>query len=423
MQLSLRTDRQLIRAGARSTRYLMISVSAPVTPPRTERPSVNVGLVLDRSGSMDGERKFTLARDAVEQSLRLLRESDSFSLVVYDGEVDVLMPVSLATPEAKRIALQRLAEVQPRGCTDLHAGWNAGALGLVDRARPEEGGVTRLLLLTDGLANAGVTNPRALVQRARELRTLGVATTTFGVGADFDERLLRDIAHEGGGQFYFVETPAQIPDLLTSELGEALEVVRRDAALQLELPDGAEAECLNRFRTVRAADDNNLRIELGDLTSGQEVRAVVRIRFPRGELGTATGVRVSVASAAPFARETEETLLWQYASHAENDTQARDRVVDREVARLFAARARAEATEFNRHGHYDRARRVLEATARRIQAYTFGDRELQELRLELLREMRDFTDGPMSAMALKSALFVAESVGKGRGRDGKARRA
>lgn len=420
MQLSLRTDRQLIRAGARSTRYLVISVSAPVTPPRTERPSVNVGLVLDRSGSMDGERKFTLARDAVEQSLRLLRESDSFSLVVYDGEVDVLMPVSLATPEAKRTALQRLAEVQPRGCTDLHSGWNAGALGLVDRARPEEGGVTRLLLLTDGLANAGVTDPRALVQRARELRTLGVATTTFGVGADFDERLLRDIAHEGGGQFYFVETPAQIPDLLTSELGEALEVVRRDAALQLELPDGAEAECLNRFRTVRAADDNELRIELGDLTSGQEVRAVVRIRFPRGELGTATGVRVSVASAAPFARETEETLLWQYASHAENDTQARDRVVDREVARLFAARARAEATEFNRHGHYDRARRVLEATARRIQAYTFGDRELQELRLELVREMRDFTDGPMSAMALKSALFVAESVGKGRGRDGKA---
>jgi hypothetical protein len=65
---------------------------------------------------------------------------------------------------------------------------------------------------------------------------------------------------------------------------------------------------------------------------------------------------------------------------------------------------------------------VLEATARRIQGYTFGDRDLQELRLTLLREVRDYADGPMSAMALKSALFVAESVGKGRGRDGRARR-
>src|SRR6476661_2894775 len=180
MQLSLRTDRQLIRAGARSTRYLMISLTAPVAPPRTERPPVNVGLVLDRSGSLGGERKFTLARDAVEQSLRLLRESDRFTLVVYDGEVDVLMPVTSATPEAKHTALRRLAEVQPRGCTDLHAGWNAGALGLVDRADPGTNGVTRLLLLTDGLANEGVTDPYALVQRARELRTLGVATTTFG---------------------------------------------------------------------------------------------------------------------------------------------------------------------------------------------------------------------------------------------------
>lgn len=422
MQLSLRTDRQLIRGGARSTRYLMISLTAPVAPPRTERPPVNVGLVLDRSGSMDGERKFTLARDAVEQSLRLLRESDTFTLVVYDGQVDVLMPPTPASADAKRTALQRLAEVQPRGCTDLHAGWNAGALGLVERVRAEKGAVTRLLLLTDGLANEGITDPYALTRRAHEMRTLGVATTTFGVGADFDERLLRDMAHEGGGQFYFVETPAQIPDLLTSELGEALEVVRRDVALQIELPEGAEAECLNRFRTVRAAGDNELRMELGDLTSGQEVCAVVRVRFPRGENGMVTGVRVSVASADPLAREAEQTLLWQYASHAENDAQPRDRVVDREVARLFAARARAEATESNRRGDYDRARHVLEATARRIQGYTFGDRELQQLRLELLREVRHFAEGPMSAMAMKSALFVAEAVGKGRGRDGRARR-
>lgn len=422
MQLSLRTDRQLIRGGARSTRYLMISLTAPVAPPRTERPPVNVGLVLDRSGSMDGERKFTLARDAVEQSLRLLRESDTFTLVVYDGQVDVLMPPTPASADAKRTALQRLAEVQPRGCTDLHAGWNAGALGLVERVRAGKGAVTRLLLLTDGLANEGITDPYALTRRAHEMRTLGVATTTFGVGADFDERLLRDMAHEGGGQFYFVETPAQIPDLLTSELGEALEVVRRDVALQIELPEGAEAECLNRFRTVRAAGDNELRMELGDLTSGQEVCAVVRVRFPRGENGMVTGVRVSVASADPLAREAEQTLLWQYASHAENDAQPRDRVVDREVARLFAARARAEATESNRRGDYDRARHVLEATARRIQGYTFGDRELQQLRLELLREVRHFAEGPMSAMAMKSALFVAEAVGKGRGRDGRARR-
>jgi hypothetical protein len=66
-------------------------------------------------------------------------------------------------------------------------------------------------------------------------------------------------------------------DLLTSELGEALEVVVRNAAVEVELPAGAEAETLNRFRSVRARGDNELRVELGDLVSGQDVRVVVRV--------------------------------------------------------------------------------------------------------------------------------------------------
>ena len=95
MQLSLRTDRSLLRANARSARYLHISLIAPTAEPRAGRLPVSIGIVLDRSGSMDGERKFSLARDAVEQSIRMLRPEDRFTLVVYDEEVDTLVA---ATP-------------------------------------------------------------------------------------------------------------------------------------------------------------------------------------------------------------------------------------------------------------------------------------------------------------------------------------
>jgi Ca-activated chloride channel homolog len=420
MRLSLRTDRQLIRASARSTRYVMISLVAPVAPPRAGRLPVNVGIVLDRSGSMAGERKFPLARDAVEQALRLLRPEDRFTLVIYDQEVNTLVSATLATPEARRLAMQRLAEVEPRGSTDLHSGWTTAASELADHLSKDS--VNRVLLLTDGLANHGITDHQALVAHAGELRRRGIATTTFGVGADFDERLLRDMAHEGGGQFYFIETPAQIPDLLTSELGEALEVVRRDVALQLTLPTGAEAEPLNRYRSAYDAS-GAFRVELGDLTSGQEVTVVLRVRFPRGENGATTNVGVAVTAADAPSADAASSLRWQYASHADNDGQSRDRVVDREVARLYVARARADATEANRAGDFEGARRVLEETARRIHGYTFGDPELQRLRHLLLAEMRDYTSGPMSAMALKSAFFVAESGRKNREPDGKVRRA
>lgn len=420
MRLSLRTDRRLLRADARSTRYLLASISAPSAPARTSRLPVNVGFVLDRSGSMDGERKFGLAREAVEQALRLLHPEDRFTLVVYDEEVDVLVPATLATAEAKGLALSRLHAVGPRGSTDLHAGWSAAASQIGAGLRDDV--VTRVLVLTDGLANHGITEPRALLAMAGELRRLGIATSTFGVGADFDERLLRDMAHEGGGNFYFIESPAQIADLLSSELGEALEVVVRDAVLRLGLPAGAEAETLNRFRTVRAASEELL-VHLGDLVSAQELRVVIRIRFAPGASGEATGVECRISERSGVHGVPSSICEWRYADHAANDGQPRDVVVDREVATLYAARARAEATEHNRHGDLERARRALERTADRIGRYSHGDPSLEAIRQSLRDDVHRYAEHAMNPMQLKSAMYVAESARKGRGRDGKARRA
>lgn len=420
MTFSVRTDRQLIRAGASSTRYVMVSGVAPDAPRRAERLPVNVALILDRSGSMDGAQKFDLARTAVEQALRMLRPEDRFALVVYDEEVDVVQRSTHATPDAKRRALDALREVGPRGMTDLSGGWMRGCAEIAEHLRDE--GIARALLLTDGLANRGITDRATLAHHAGELRQRGIATSTFGVGADFDERVLRDMAHEGGGNFYFIETPAQIPDLLTSELGEALEVVARRAALEIVLPRGARAEVLNRFRSAQRAGGNELRVELGDLSSGQEYRAVIRVRFAPGQVGDRADLRVALtADGGDVARE-EGRLTWTYASHPENDVQERDVEVDREVATLYAARARAEATEANRHGDFERARQVLERTADRIGAYAGRDPVMRGLVRELREQVPVFAERVMEPMALKSAMFAAEAVGKGRDAYGKARR-
>ena len=106
MTMTIRTDRQLIRAGASSARFVLVDLVAPEAPQRGERLPVNVALIVDRSGSMAGARKFTLAREAVEQALRMLRAEDRFTLVVYDSEVDLLAPSAHATPNAKRRALE-----------------------------------------------------------------------------------------------------------------------------------------------------------------------------------------------------------------------------------------------------------------------------------------------------------------------------
>jgi Ca-activated chloride channel family protein len=419
MTLRIQTDRTLIRAQAESTRYILARVDAPRAPRRGERLPVNVAIVLDRSGSMADERKFGLAREAVEQSLRMLRPEDRFSLVVYDSVIDVLAPSTLATPDAVRRALDSLGRVGPRGSTNLGGGWLKGCEQVAEFLDDDR--VSRCLLLSDGLANQGITDRGELARHARELRQRGVATSTFGVGADFDERLMRDMAHEGGGNFYFIEGASQIPDILTSELGEALEVTLRDATLVVR-PRGRErVETLGRFRT-RGTNGREVHVELGDLASGQQLDVVLSVRFPQGDMGSEAGVDFELQSSGERMEGAAGEQRWTYASHAENDRQPRNSDVDRAVAALYAARARAEATEANREGNFEEARRVLEGTARRIRSYAGNDRELRELARSLQQAVPEYAEAPMDAMRLKVSFAVAESAMRGRDRLGRARR-
>ena len=179
---------------------------------------------------------------------------------------------------------------------------------------------------------------------------------------------------------------------------------------------------MNRFRHATVHDRNEFRVELGDLVSAQELNVVVGITFTRGEPGEETAAEFALASAGEMVVGSEARQAWTYATHHDNDIQPRNREVDRAVAELYAARARAEATEANREGRYDRARSVLEATARRIRTYAGEDTTLLQLARVLREDIPEYAEAPMSAMALKQSLYVAERMTKGRDEVGRARR-
>jgi len=418
MTFDIRQDRAYVRAPARSTRYLVVRLEAPDAHSRPDRLPVNVSLVLDRSGSMGGP-KIRLAKEAVDRAIATLDGRDRFSVVFYDDRVDVVVASSLASGSARSAARAALRHVDARGSTNLFEGWMRGCEQVALHADGDV--VSRTLLLTDGLANVGITDRFELETHATELRRRGVATSTFGVGVDFDEALLEVMASAGGGHFYYIGDERQIADYMTSELGEALEVVARDVRLEVRLPYGAQLEMLGRERAERRGPDE-WSVEIGDLVARQEQEVVLRVNFPYGTPGEPADVTVAVRDREGVFAGDRAMARWVYADHATNDRQPRTHDVDRLVAQLFAARARMEAVAFNKAGDLRRARVAIDGVAARIRGYADGDAELVALADQLTGQARTEFSVRMSAPRLKEVHSQASYRRSMRTEDGQALR-
>jgi Ca-activated chloride channel family protein len=414
--IHVRSDRSLIRATHRSERFVLVELTAPSAPTRSERQPVNLAFILDRSGSMAGA-KIGLARQAVEAAIARLHPEDRFAVVVFDEQIDLVVESTPASPEARRAAVERLRAIDARGSTDLAGGWLRGCEQIALHLAGHN--VNRALLLTDGLANVGVTDPAELERHAAELRARGVTTSTFGVGEDFDERLLQAMADAGGGHFYYIAEAAQIADHITTEVGEVLQVVARGAAVVITAADGVEVEPLSPFPVDRGG--NRTRIALGDLVSDQELTVALRFRFSYGEIGRQVGALLAVTDLDGALAMAQASLSWTYADNAANDAQRRDRIVDRTVAELLAARARQEAVSHNRAGRYDAARAALQAVALRIGDYAGDDPELKGLLAQLDRD-EDQWAAPAPEMARKAAFAASSYLARGRSPAGRATR-
>jgi len=321
LSLAAECDRRLVAVEVSSQRTVEWIMTVPELPRREGRAPLNLALILDRSGSMQGD-KLRYVQQAAGHVLDMLDERDRIAVVAYDDQVTLLAPSAPVSEPARAELKRKIDELRPGGWTDLSGGWLEGCQQIAGRLASE--GVNRALLLTDGLANRGMTDIEELAHHARELRQRGVTTSTFGVGLDFNEHLLEALAEQGGGQFYYIERPEQIPAVFRRELGDLLTVVAREAFLSIAIPSGVAVELLGDLPHERTGE--RLRVFLGDLCAGERRAIYTRVLTPpdapgtsvvlRGELGYADldGRTATVAAEIGFsyAREAEVLLAPLY---------------------------------------------------------------------------------------------------------------
>jgi Ca-activated chloride channel family protein len=370
VKLIAKLDRRLVPAGAntQTERFLRVQVQADERSGPTDRLPLNLALVIDRSGSMAGT-KLEKAKEAAIFCMKNLTSGDRAAVVAYDDEVRVVAPSRALTPETKNRIIADIRGIDSGGSTNLAGGWLTGAQEAANHMH-EANYLSRAILLSDGLANVGITDVGELARHADELRKRGVSTTTMGIGADFSEELMEKLAVKGGGHFYYIEDGKQIPDFLHRELGEVLSTTVRKVTLELDAPEGIEVTLLNNFEVERTGTRHSVRID--DMIAG-EVRSVVfKLGVRPGTEGTALPfflklTYLDVESGETRTVHSSEAVL-TYASHGECDAERPNNDVLEEAALLQAAIAREEALKYDAAGDYATGAATLAQTANYLRA-------------------------------------------------------
>jgi Ca-activated chloride channel homolog len=393
---------------------LVIRITATTTAAAArDRAPIDVAFALDRSGSMSGA-KIELARQAIDAASHHLSDDDRAALVIFDNEVDVLHRLAPATAQGRARLRRVLGDVVPGGSTNLSGGWLTACQELA--GSPPNGArarIQRSLLLTDGLANVGITNPSELSHHAGQLRRRGIATTTIGVGDHFDEMLLSGMAEAGGGAFQYIAHPSELQAFFAREIGDLLDIVAIRPRLRITFPHGMHAHLINAFPVERTG--GTFYIDLRDLAGGDDVALVFDITTAPGEersrlaptmqivwTDPATGQQAERhADPAPVTRVPREE-----AHRAPLNDEAREQIVMER-----SARDHREAIRLDREGRFAESRAHFRHAGAMLAAAPPSARVVEELRMS--EDLAARSHAPLDEHTRKQRVFESHSRSRG----------
>jgi Ca-activated chloride channel family protein len=416
LSISTAWERPLIaEQGGSAT--LLVRIAGSKRPHAGERRApLDLAFVLDRSGSMAGE-KLQLVKEAVTTALSLLDDHDRAALVIYDNQVERLQALTATTSRAKAAFRLALHGVDVGGSTDLAGGWLAGCDELAAAIDSGSGHrLRRALLLTDGLANVGITSEGELTHHAAELRRRGISTTALGVGEDFDEGLLSGMSEAGGGNFQFIERPKQLTKFFQDEIGELLSVVVSELTLTLDLPQGVSGRLVNAFPSTRT--HRGIEVAIGNLPAGDELNLIFDLAVEPGRIGTAHMITLTLDWTDPSAdrKERDDRSLppLTVVSQVEAEHSQVDKSVQEEAAIQRGAVAQKEAMRLDRQGRYAESRAQLGFIASSLAAAPQSSR-IMDMQMSAMHLAEADESSGFASSVRKRVTFDAHRRSRGKG--------
>ena len=246
---------------------------------RRERPDASLTFVIDISGSMARENRLDLVKQALTLLVGKLRPNDSVGIVVFGSDARVALPPTSAGHPGQ--ILDAINSLQPEGSTNTEAGLRLGYGMAHDQFR--EGGINRVVLASDGVANVGATDAESILARVRvdAQPEIQLVTVGFGMG-NYNDALMEGLADQGNGFYAYVDTIEEAQRLFIEDLTGTLDTVALDAKVQVEFnPAVVETYRLIGFEN-RAINDNQFRdpnVKAGAIGAGHSVTALYALRL------------------------------------------------------------------------------------------------------------------------------------------------
>lgn len=271
-------EHSLITVSQETTVHLLIKLQAPVKEYEDVSTPINLCLVLDRSGSMAGD-KLQETIESVKMIIANLRNDDILSVVIFGDLVNTLIPPQKVTSSRDHL-LKAVEGIKAAGSTNLSGGLLMGIEHL-NKSKTDDS-INRLLLLTDGCANAGITDPKKLVNLVRSAKQENsIITTTLGFGEEFNEDLLIEMANSATGNFYYIQNVDDAPKFFSEELHGIQQVVAQNIVVEIQ-PETKIVEKIEQTSShVEYMNNTNLFVELGDAIAGEEKKILFAMEIPK----------------------------------------------------------------------------------------------------------------------------------------------
>lgn len=301
VQLDVSLANPTMLAGAKQTTHLKVGLTGFELSDNKERPPVNVAIVLDKSGSMQGE-KIEQARKAAIAAIERLSSRDIVSVVAYDSTVKVIVPATKLTD--KQAVIQRIREINADGSTALFAGVSKGAEEIrkfLDKER-----VNRVILLSDGLANVGPQSPSELGDLGKSLSKEGISVSTMGLGLGYNEDLMTKLAARSGGNHVFIEQADELVDVFNYEFDDVLSVVAQEVSIEIQVAKGIRP--IRVLNTEAEINGQQVIVQLNQLYSNQEKYVLLEVEVPPGQVDQQREVATVKVSYANMQTKTNDQL-------------------------------------------------------------------------------------------------------------------